>query len=186
DIVVKPLRQRLREGSLFAGATVQGDGRVALILDVHAIAARIGAQPVAELARPQEASAPRVALLLVRARRGVPAAVRVTEVERVVEFEAAAFERLDDHPAVQLDGEAVPLAAFAGDPSLGLPGAFDAGRSWPVLVHSRHGRRIGLVVDAVEDIVDWDGTLSHAESGPHRIVLRDRITDLVTLAEVAS
>jgi chemotaxis protein histidine kinase CheA len=127
-----------------------------------------------------------VPLLLVRARRGVPAAVRVAEVDRVVEFESGAFERLDDHPAVKLDGEALPLEAFAGDPSLGLPGAFGEARSWPVLVHSRHGRRVGLVVDAVEDIVDWDGTHSLADSGPRRIVLRDRITDLVTLADVPS
>src|SRR4030095_2369176 len=42
EIVVKPLRQRLREGGLFAGATVRGDGRVALILDVPSLAARAG------------------------------------------------------------------------------------------------------------------------------------------------
>jgi len=35
---------------------------------------------------------------------------------------------------------------------------------------------MGLLVDAVEDILDWEG------SPADRIVVRDRVTDLVTLS----
>ena len=201
DIVVKPIAHRLREGGTFAGATVLGDGRVALILDAHALAMRAGlAAAVNELTAhadevaPTAPAAARVPLLLVRARRGVRAAVRLREIDRVVEFESTAFERLDEHPAVRLDGEVLAVAPFAGDPSLASPGAFGEPRTWPVLVHREHGRRVGLVVDAVVDIVDWDGgeavpPTGQADDdprGPHRIVIDDHVTDLVTLAAEAA
>jgi two-component system chemotaxis sensor kinase CheA len=37
EIVVKPLGQHLKGITAFAGATIMGDGRVALILDVGAL-----------------------------------------------------------------------------------------------------------------------------------------------------
>ena len=188
DIVVKPIDARLREGGAFAGATVLGDGRVALILDAHALALRAGLahdQETQRTAEPQarRSNVARIPLLLVRSRRGVRAAVRLEELDRVVEFESAAFERLDDHPVVRLDGEVLPVAAFAGDPALDASGAFREPRSWPVLVHGGAPGRVGLVVDQVVDIVDWDGRGTRPAAGaPHRIVLDDHVTDLVTLA----
>src|SRR5581483_12514468 len=43
EIVVKPLWRHLKSLACFAGATVMGDGRVALILDVFGLAQRSGA-----------------------------------------------------------------------------------------------------------------------------------------------
>ena len=40
EIVVKPLGKQLKGVSVFAGATIMGDGQVALILDVLGIAQR--------------------------------------------------------------------------------------------------------------------------------------------------
>ena len=40
EIVVKPLGKQLKGLSAFAGATIMGDGRVALILDVLGLAQR--------------------------------------------------------------------------------------------------------------------------------------------------
>ena len=48
EIVVKPLSPVLREIGLFSGATVLGNGTLALILDVGATAARAGVKPVEE------------------------------------------------------------------------------------------------------------------------------------------
>ena len=48
EIVVKPLSAVLREIGLFSGATVLGNGTLALILDVGATAARAGVKPVEE------------------------------------------------------------------------------------------------------------------------------------------
>src|SRR5262249_3500452 len=72
EIVVKPLWKHLKGIACFAGATVMGDGKVALILDVFGLAQRAGAlsglQSWAE-AKPQApALAPveRASVLLVR------------------------------------------------------------------------------------------------------------------------
>jgi two-component system chemotaxis sensor kinase CheA len=48
EIVVKPLSSELREVGVFSGATVLGNGTLALILDVAAIGARAGVRPAAE------------------------------------------------------------------------------------------------------------------------------------------
>jgi len=187
EIVVKPLHPRLREGGLFAGATVRGDGRVALILDVQALAARAGLEghPSKTGPAPDDGvaetdstpSAPPVPLLLVRARSGHPAAVRVAEVDRIVELEPAAFERFGERAALRLEGEVLPVAPLAGDPPLAGPEALAGERTWPVLLHRHEGRRSAVVVDVVEDIVEWPGT-----PDTDRVVIRDRVTDLVSLA----
>jgi len=52
EIVIKPLDKRFKSIALYAGAAVLGDGRVALILDIAAIARRAGMVP-----REQERSA---------------------------------------------------------------------------------------------------------------------------------
>src|SRR5262249_29184128 len=113
EIVVKPLRQQLREGGLFAGATVRGDGRVALILDVMALAARAGLGRLGSSVRPKPAApmtpeAPLRSLLLVRTRRGESVAVPVGEVDRIVELEARAFERFGARPAFRFEGRVLP------------------------------------------------------------------------------
>jgi hypothetical protein len=48
EIVVKPLSAALREIGVFSGATVLGNGTLAMILDVAATGARAGVRPVAE------------------------------------------------------------------------------------------------------------------------------------------
>src|SRR6185295_7071543 len=42
EIVVKPLGKQFKSINVFAGATIMGDGRVALILDVPGVAQRAG------------------------------------------------------------------------------------------------------------------------------------------------
>lgn len=51
EIVVKPLGQHLQDCKIYAGATIQGDGRVALILDVIGVSAMMQLAKVGEAAR---------------------------------------------------------------------------------------------------------------------------------------
>ncbi len=60
EIVVKPLSAVLRENGLFSGATVLGNGTLALILDVAAIAARAGVKPVEDESSEPDRDAPAV------------------------------------------------------------------------------------------------------------------------------
>src|SRR5205823_12709210 len=53
EIVVKPLTARFKDIGLYAGATILGDGKVALILDVQSLARRahLNAEAVAQQAQ---------------------------------------------------------------------------------------------------------------------------------------
>ena len=70
EIVVKPLAKQLKCVSVYAGATIMGDGKVALILDVAGLAQRAGITAGGGEARPAKADAAavddRTQLLLLR------------------------------------------------------------------------------------------------------------------------
>ena len=116
EIVVKPLQKQLKGISLFAGAAIMGDGRVALVLDVLGLArhARVvsGARSrvLGEIQRP---AAPKVEeappALLVQTRTGEQMAVPLDQVARLEEFSAAQLEQLGERTVVQYRGTILPL-----------------------------------------------------------------------------
>jgi two-component system chemotaxis sensor kinase CheA len=113
EIVVKPLGKHLKVMSMFAGATIMGDGLVALILDVVGLAQR--AQVVSERADTrgrgdhqevrQAAEDRRQTLLIVRSpgdgRIGIPLA----RVERLEEFPRTVLEHAGSEQLMQYRGE---------------------------------------------------------------------------------
>ena len=113
EIVVKPLSAVLREIGLFSGATVLGNGALALILDIAATAARAGVKPVVEdeeeeqvveTKRNDEAS-----FLVfedrVRERTALPLAV----VERIESVPLSQIEYANGRPLLQYRGELLQL-----------------------------------------------------------------------------
>jgi two-component system chemotaxis sensor kinase CheA len=54
EIVVKPLGRHLKSCKAYAGATIMGDGRVALILDVANIRRLVGLSSIEDTARAAE------------------------------------------------------------------------------------------------------------------------------------
>ena len=113
EIVVKPLGKHLKVMSMFAGATIMGDGLVALILDVVGLAQR--AQVVSERADTRgrgdhhdvqkAAEDRRQTLLIVRSpgdgRIGIPLA----RVERLEEFPRSVLEHAGSEQLMQYRGE---------------------------------------------------------------------------------
>jgi two-component system, chemotaxis family, sensor kinase CheA len=155
EIVVKPLGRLLKAVPAFAGATIMGDGRVALILDVLGIAGmaevtggrRHGTDEPAE----EGIGADRETLLLFSlGERRV--ALMLDEVARLEEIDPAAVERAGDHRVVQYRDEILPLV-FLSD-HLGFGSSRDPGSPLRVVVYARDGRRVGLVVDEIHDIVE--------------------------------
>jgi two-component system, chemotaxis family, sensor kinase CheA len=108
EIVIKPLDKRFKSIALFSGAAVLGDGRVALILDIAALARRagvvtargIGAQELTD-AQPKE----RLTLLLLGGSDGERMAVPLDFVQRLEEFPASAKELMGGLDVVQYRGE---------------------------------------------------------------------------------
>ncbi len=185
EIVVKALSPRLKSIGVYAGATVLGDGRVALILDVQGLARRALAAAASEglLRRSAVAAtaASEAAQVLVAAigsgrRVGMPLA----SVTRLEQIPRDAIELVGGREVVQYRGSILPLVRL--DRLLGAARC-DVADPLQVVVHTRGGRCAGLVVEAIVDILDDErnacsdvrdaGLLGSAVLGEHVTELLD-------------
>ena len=113
EIVVKPLSAVLREIGLFSGATVLGNGALALILDIAATAARAGVKPVVEDEKEEQVVETKrndeASFLVfedrVRERTALPLAV----VERIESVPLSQIEYANGRPLLQYRGELLQL-----------------------------------------------------------------------------
>ncbi|WHP19007.1 chemotaxis protein CheW [Cellulomonas sp. ES6] len=186
EIVVKPLSARLKAIGAYAGATVLGDGHVALILDVQAIARRALAGELDAAARDAHSSnaaglAHEVQQVLVvgigGGRRQV--AMPLASVARLEHVQAEQVEYVGGREVVQYRGTILPLARL--DRILGAYGEEDSSELL-LVVYSRAGRSVGLVVREIVDIVD-DDSARHSDIEDAGLVgstvLGDRVTELL-------
>ncbi len=124
EIVVKPMHRRLRGLTMYSGATILGDGTVALILSTEGIAAaaqvRFRSQTHAEDQGSQKAVEPEHDFLLLRQLDGDRVAVSVTCVRRVILVEGHQVDRLARGLYLPLEGVPRPLCILGsiGDESL--------------------------------------------------------------------
>lgn len=174
EIVVKPLQKQLKRINVFAGATIMGDGKVALILDVLGLAQRahivtaVRDRALSEApASGPEPAADRQAVLLFATNTGGRMAIPLSSVDRLEEFPHSALERVGAQEVVQYRDEILPLIPVAqvldGRPvKKRRPDPRPARSDTPaetsdkiqVVVLAGHGRRVGLVVDRILDIAE--------------------------------
>ncbi|MGC1513393.1 MAG: chemotaxis protein CheA [Acidimicrobiales bacterium] len=199
EIVVKPLGLQVKDVPIFAGATIMGDGLVALILDVLGIAQQSGVVTeareralVEEAASEADGNEDRTTLLLVRVGADRRMAIPLSEVSRLEEFPRGALERSGRHEVVQYREEILPLVDL--NDVLGV-GAFPPeGDEAPaedemlnVVVYTYQGHNVGLIVGAILDIVEEEVTMGTDGRMPAAVVVQGRVTDLVDAnAAVAS
>jgi two-component system, chemotaxis family, sensor kinase CheA len=115
EIVVKPLSPVLREIGLFSGATVLGNGTLALILDIGATAARAGVKPIEEEdveigeneVSAQDASSASFLIFEDRARERT--ALPLGMVERIESVPLERIEYAGGSALLQYRGELLPL-----------------------------------------------------------------------------
>jgi two-component system chemotaxis sensor kinase CheA len=190
EIVVKPLGRLLRGVPIFAGATVMGDGRVALILDVLGLAARarVLAEAGEAAADDRPAGAPAVAddprdflvfLLGAEARMAMPLAL----VARLEEIPRAAVEWVGGRPVVKYRGGILPLLPLAEVFGLGAAQADPL----TVVVHADGERCVGLVVDRILDVVRTSAPPTRGTARPGTagaVVLEERVTELLDLPAI--
>ena len=194
EIVVKPLGKQLKGVSCYAGATIMGDGRVALILDVLGLARSSG---LSAESHPQAASdiqnatadvsSQKQALLLFRAGTFERLAVPLSIVARLEEIPQAKLERAAGSAVVQYRDQILPLVHLAE--YLGSSSDEDALSKNPaqVIVFSDAEHRIGLVVDQILDIVEETITMKRSSDRPGLLgsaVVGERITDFLDLQAV--
>ena len=120
EIVVKPLGKQLKGVSVFAGATIMGDGRVALILDVMGLAQRanVVSQSSDEAnhdaaAKASTVSTDRQMLLLCKLQGGQRMVIPLSLVARLEEFPRSGLESAGGQSVVQYRGQIMPLIDVA-------------------------------------------------------------------------
>jgi len=187
EIVVKPLGKQLKSIPCFAGATIMGDGRVALILDILGLAqlskiiAETRVRALAEKPAEQLRGDARQTLLLFNAGKNSRLAIPLSMVARLEEFPLNSVERAGDQDVVQYRGQILPLIQISRFLSQTEPPTAQLD-PMQVVVYSEQGRSIGLVVGQINDIVE--AALTVKRDAPRRgiagsAVIQDKVTDLV-------
>ncbi|HTW32348.1 MAG TPA: chemotaxis protein CheW [Candidatus Sulfotelmatobacter sp.] len=191
EIVVKPLSKQLKSINAYAGATIMGDGKVALILDVLGLAQR--ANVVSELRESvvekdaadgatAEQSKSNAVLLFQYGEQG-RIAVDLSLVARLEEFPPESVEKAADQEVVQYRGQIMPLLRVSevleSKRTAAPPKDQEA---LHVVVYADKGRSVGLVVDRILDIVD-ESFVIQLQSGRRGIVgsavIQKRVTDIL-------
>ncbi len=193
EIVVKPLAKQLKGIAAFAGATIMGDGKVALILDVGGLAQQSGVlQSEHDRARTEATAGTasddgdRRTLLLFRAGQDRRLAVPLSEIARLEEFPVASTELAGTRRVVQYRGEIMPLVRL--DEILdGVTRHNEIEDPIQVVVYAHRGQSIGLMVDQITDIVEQQIVVDRRSNGravAGSAVVQDRVTDLLDIEAV--
>lgn len=164
EIVVKPLAEALKSIPVFAGATIMGDGRVALILDTLGIGHRAKImsdspdKPVGVAVSDEGGETGKSqTLLLVKTACDGRLAIPLASVARLEQFEISQTEAAGDNTVVQYRGQILPLVElsdFLHERRAGY-GEDEAGADLiQVVVFGDEGRQVGLIVKEIIDVVD--------------------------------
>jgi two-component system, chemotaxis family, sensor kinase CheA len=201
EIVVKPLRKQLKTVKTFAGSSIMGDGKVALILDVLGLAQRSGVvtetrdRALAEKTAEASATASEKQTFLLFAGPGDSRmAIPLSTLARLEEFPVAQVEMSGSQWVTQYRGQILPLVRLNVVleerrnrlRTLQAPPALDAGPI-QVLVLNHEQRSFGLVVERILDIVEDRAEVRSAATRAsvlYSVVIGDRVTELLDIPAI--
>ncbi|KQW46082.1 chemotaxis protein CheA [Nocardioides sp. Root1257] len=184
EIVVKPLGSQMKAIGTYSGATILGDGRVALILDVQALARRVLNADALELDDTDDhdtraVTAESLRLLVAGLGGGRKVAIPLSSVTRLENFDQSAVERIGNREVVQYRGGILPVVRLNN-----YYGAISdrEGDELVVVIYTVGDRSVAIAVDEIVDIVD-ENTEFHAEVTDHGVLgstlVRDRIVEVL-------
>jgi two-component system chemotaxis sensor kinase CheA len=189
EIVVKPLSAVVQELDIFSGATILGDGRVALIVDVLGLghqasifAARGEGTAKHDHEHASETTDQHQTLLLLAAGGDRRVAMPLADVARLEEFAGSAIESTGYRDVVQYRDSIMPLIDLASELGYGGAGLSNRTGTLSVVVVDHLGADIGLVIDEVLDIVDQ----RIVPMGGTGLVVHGRVTELLDVAALPS
>lgn len=193
EIVVKPLGRHLKGSHEYAGATIMGDGRVALILDVSGIADKANltsmsgsarAAELAEQARRDKFVDVQSFLVFSNADRE-QCAVPLDLVARVEQVDGLQVENLGGKRTMQYRGASLPLVALSDAASVNQ---LDDERDLVVIVSEISGREIGLLASMPVDVVEARVTIDQSTLKQTGVIgstiIGDRTTLIVDMFEL--
>ncbi|MGA9668657.1 MAG: chemotaxis protein CheW [Terracidiphilus sp.] len=193
EIVVKPLGKQLKGITLYAGATIMGDGHVSLILDVLGLAQRSGIfgesreRAIAAEKPKVHADVEKQRLLLFRAGSFERVAIPLSLVARLEEFSVASVERAGDGRVVQYRDSILPLVSLRDVLEPDAPDADGTADPLQVVVFNDGEHAVGMVVDEILDIVEQSVEVKQRSVRKGLLgsgVVGKRVTDFVDLNAV--
>ncbi|MBB3677430.1 chemotaxis protein CheA [Modestobacter versicolor] len=186
EIVVKAVSGQLKQIGLYSGATVLGDGAVALILDVQALARRALRTETTDRQEHRLAAAAAAAsvserqrMLLAAIGGGRRVAIPLDTVTRLEQVRSDTVERVGSREVVQYRGAILPIVRL--DRHLGAFGDSDR-EVLEVIVYADHGRSVAIVVEEILDIVDGEAAVQSDIDDLGLLgsaVIGDRVTELL-------
>lgn len=193
EIVVKPMGKLLKHIPVFAGATIMGDGKVALILDVLGLASkstivskdanRMGYHSSTSAANAQLTPTRQMVLCSSEDRR---LALPISQVARLEKIPVKEIERTDNREVVQYRNSILPLIRLCE--SLGIRDTTPSSDGlMDVIIYEEHARTYGLVVNRIVDIVD--ATIEELQPCNHKALLgstiiHGHVTEIVDLPAI--
>jgi two-component system chemotaxis sensor kinase CheA len=193
EIVVKPLGKQLKGLTVYAGATIMGDGRVALILDVLGIGQRSGVlaeareQARAAVEQKTQAGIEQQRLLLFRAGSFERLAVPLSLVARLEEFPRNSIENAGGRKVVQYRNRILPLVRLREVLDSGMEDGGQEADLVQVVVFNDGERSVGLVVDQILDVAEETVTVRQKSARKGLLgsaVVGKRVTDFLDLNHV--
>jgi len=189
EIVVKPLAAHLSGLNEYSGATIMGDGKLALILDVTTIASRLGVASGTDYrdgtAEEKAEDSAEHAVLTFAAGSAVRLALPLPSVERVEDVSMKDIQQVTGRALLDRNNHLLPVIDVAK--LLGTESAADDVRK--VIVCQEGEQVVGLLVDQVFGVSQCDP--AHLFQSPHRFVrgtvrAGETVADVLRLEELVS
>ncbi len=195
ELVIKPLGRHLQQCKGYAGATIMGDGRIALILDVGNLARMAdltsldGTDRASELAMAQEDSIrsqkDKQSLLIFNSSEEEQFGVPLNQVERIEKIKRSDIEELGGKRVMQYRGGSLSLLCI-DDVAMVQPLADH--ENLLVIVFNISNRPVGLLaigpIDAIEIAVDIDGVTLRQTGIMGSAIINKNTTMLVNVFEI--
>jgi len=193
EIVVKPMATQLKGVTVYSGATIMGDGKVALILDVLGLAhsSRVLSKDRSRshldvTNRPKDTSGLTQTLLVLGTGGNRRLAIPISQVARLEKVPSSLIEYTNNQEVVQYRGHILPLIRLAN--VLGIEEAEKPTDGLlNVVVYIENEHNYGLVVNRVLDIVETTFEVSEAcrsEGLLGSMILQGYVTDLADLPSI--
>jgi len=198
EIVVKPLGKQLKEISCFAGATIMGDGRVALILDIQGLAQKAHvisdeedeASLAADLILSEEEFSERQMLLLFQEIDNRRMAISLSQVARLEKFSPKDIEIIGRQKVIQYREQILPLVDLATILKIKNTNSAKVSADTEVqvvVVSIDEERNVGLIVENIIDIVEEKIAIkgSTTQNGvEYAAVIHGRVSEVIDVKAV--
>ena len=197
EIVVKPLGKQLKEIPCFAGATIMGDGRVALILDIqglaqkaHVISEEERTSLTDELILSNEQDSDHEMLLLLQKFDNRRMAISLPRVARLEKFAPKTIERIGQQKVIQYREQILPLIDISTILNIKKEDyVYELAKEevQVVVVTINDQKSVGILVESIIDIVEEHISVKSAttqEGVEYAAVIQGRVTEIIDVEAV--